>query len=186
MTEPRFKALTPETMTPEQRGVAEAIMKGPRGGMRGPFNALLSSPDLADVAQKLGEHVRFKMAMPGPLRELAILLTARHWTAQYEWYAHNKIAREAGLAPAICDAVAEGKRPAKMSADEALVYDFCSELLATTQMSDATFAKTRERFGEAGVMELTGTCGYYSLVAMVLNVDRQPIPEGAVPLKPVR
>ncbi len=186
MTEPRFKTLTPETMTPEQRRVADAIVKGPRGGMRGPFNALLRSPGLADVAQKLGEHVRFKMAMPAPLRELAILLTARHWTAQYEWYAHNKIAREAGLAPAICDAVAQGKRPAPMSADEALVYDFCSELLSTTQMSDTTFAKTRERFGEAGVMELTGTCGYYSLVAMVLNVDRQPIPEGAVPLKPLK
>ena len=186
MTEPRFKTLTPETMTPEQRRVADSIVKGPRGGMRGPFNALLRSPGLADVAQKLGEHVRFKMTMPAPLRELAILLTARHWTAQYEWYAHNKIAREAGLAAAICDAVADGKRPAPMSADEAIVYDFCSELLATTQMSDATFAKTRERFGEAGVMELTGTCGYYSLVAMVLNVDRQPIPEGAVPLKPLR
>src|SRR5262249_7747381 len=121
-----------------------------------------------------------------PLRELAILLTARHWTAQYEWYAHNKIARDAGLAPAICNAVAERKRPAQMSTDEALVYDFCSELLSTTQVSDATFAQPRERFGEAGVMELTGTCGYYSLVAMVLNVDRQPIPEGAVPLKAAR
>lgn len=186
MPEPRFKTLTPETMTPEQRQVADSIVKGPRGGMRGPFNALLRSPGLADAAQKLGEHVRFKMTMPAPLRELAILLTARHWTAQYEWYAHNKIARDAGLAPAICDAIAERKRPAQMSADEALVYDFCSELLSTTQMSDATFAKTRERFGEAGVMELTGTCGYYSLVAMVLNVDRQPIPEGAVPLKTAR
>jgi len=127
--------------------------------------------------------VRFKLSLPAPLRELAILLTARHWTAQYEWYAHNKIAREAGLAGAICEAIAEGKKPATMSADEAIVYEFCAELLGTTQMSDATFAKARERFGEAGVIELTGTCGYYSLVAMVLNVDRQPLPEGAVPLK---
>ena len=186
MTEPRFKTLTTETMTPEQRHVAEAIVKGPRGGMRGPFNALLRSPGLADAAQKLGEHVRFKTTMPAPLRELAILLTARHWTAQYEWYAHNKIAREAGLAPAICDATADGKKPATMSSDEAIVYDFCSELLGTTQMSDATFGKTRERFGEAGVIELTGICGYYSLVAMVLNVDRQPLPEGAVPLKALK
>jgi 4-carboxymuconolactone decarboxylase len=186
MTEPRFKTLTPETMTPEQRRVAQAIVKGPRGGMRGPFNALLRSPGLADAAQKLGEHVRFKTSLPAPLRELAILLTARHWSAQYEWYAHNQIAREAGLAPGICDAIAEGKQPARMSTDAAIVYEFCSELLATTQMSDGTFAKARERFGEAGVMELTGTCGYYSLVAMVLNVDRQPLPAGAVPLKPVR
>ena len=186
MTEPRFKTLTPETLAPEQRRVAEAIVKGPRGGMRGPFNALLRSPGLADAAQKLGEQVRFKLSLPAPLRELAILLTARHWTAQYEWYAHNKIAREAGLAGGICEAIAEGKRPAGMSADEAVVYEFCAELLGTTQMSDATFGKTRERFGEAGVIELTGTCGYYSLVAMVLNVDRQPLPEGAVPLRPLR
>jgi 4-carboxymuconolactone decarboxylase len=183
MTEPRFKTLTPETMAPEQRRVAEAIVKGPRGGMRGPFNALLRSPGLADAAQKLGEQVRFKLSLPAPLRELAILLTARHWTAQY---AHNKIAREAGLAGGICEAIAEGKRPAGMSADEAVVYEFCAELLGTTQMSDATFGKTRERFGEAGVIELTGTCGYYSLVAMVLNVDRQPLPQGAVPLRPLR
>jgi len=186
MTEPRFNTLTPESMTPEQRRVAEAIVKGPHGGMRGPFNALLRSPGLADTAQKLGEHVRFKMSLPAPLRELAILVTARHWTAQFESYAHNQIAREAGLAPAICEAIAAGEKPPGMSADEAIVYAFCSELLSTTQMSDATFAKTRERFGEAGVMELTGTCGYYSLVAMVLNVDRQPIPEGAVPLKALR
>jgi 4-carboxymuconolactone decarboxylase len=186
MTEPRFKTLTPETMTPEQRRVAEAIVKGPRGGMRGPFNALLRSPGLADAAQKLGEHVRFKMSLPAPLRELAIRLPARHWPAQFEWYAHTQIARAAAPAPAICEAIAEGKKPAAMSADEAIVYEFCSELLSTTQMSDATFAKTRERFGEAGVMELTGTCGYYSLVAMVLNVDRQPIPDGAAPLKALR
>ena len=111
MTEPRFKTLTPDTMTPEQRRVAEAIVKGPRGGMRGPFNALLRSPGLADAAQKLGEQVRFKMSMPAPLRELAILLTARHWTAQYEWYAHNKIAREAGLRRRSATRSPKGKDP---------------------------------------------------------------------------
>ncbi len=186
MTEPRFKTLTPETMTSEQRRVAEAIVKGPRAGMRGPFNALLRSPALADKAQQLGEHVRFKISLPPPLKELAILLTARHWTAQYEWYAHNRLAREAGLDPKICDAIAEAKKPAGMSAEEATVYAFCTELLATTQVSDATFARTRERFGEAAVIELTVTCGYYSLVAMVLNVDRHPLPADAVPLKTVR
>jgi 4-carboxymuconolactone decarboxylase len=186
MTEPRFKTLTPETMTPEQRRVAEAIVKGPRAGMRGPFNALLRSPALADKAQQLGEHVRFKTSLPPPLKELAILVTARHWTAQYEWYAHNRLAREAGLDPKICDAIAEGRKPAGMSAREAMVYEFCTELLATTQVSDATFAKTREHFGEAGVIELTVTCGYYSLVAMVLNVDRHPLPADAVPLKVVK
>jgi len=186
MTEPRFKTLTPETMTPEQRRVAEAIVKGPRAGMRGPFNALLRSPALADKAQQLGEHVRFKTSLPPRLKELAILVTARHWTAQYEWYAHNRLAREAGLDPKTCDAIGEGKKPAGMSAEEATVYEFCAELLATTQVSDTAFAKTRDRFGEAGVIELTVTCGYYSMVAMVLNVDRHPLPADAVPLKAVR
>jgi len=186
MTEPRFKTLTPDTMTPEQRRVADAIVGGPRGGMRGPFNALLRSPDLADAAQKLGEYVRFKTSLAPRLKELAILVTARHWTAQYEWYAHNRLAREAGLDPNICDAIAEEKKHAGMPAEEAAVYDFCTELLTTTQVSDATFAVAREHFGEQGVIELTATCGYYSLVAMVLNVDRHPLPEGAVPLKAVR
>jgi len=186
MTEPRFKTLTLETMTPEQRRVAESIVKGPRGGMRGPFNALLRSPELADKAQRLGEHVRFKSSLAPRLKELAILMTGRHWTAQYEWYAHNLLAREAGLAATICDAIAEGKRPPGMDADETAVYEFCTELLRTTQVSDTTFAKARERFGEQGVIDLVGTCGYYSLVAMVLNVDRHPLPEGAVPLKALK
>ena len=97
----RFKPLTPETMTPEQKAVAEKIMAGPRKGMRGPFSALLRSPELADCAQKLGEYVRFKTSIPPQLNELAILLTARHWTAQYEWYAHRRLALQAGLSPEI-------------------------------------------------------------------------------------
>ena len=174
----RFKPLTPETMTPDQKAVADKIMTGPRKGMRGPFSALLRSPELADSAQKVGEYVRFKTSIPPRLNELAILLTARHWTAQYEWYAHHRLAMQAGLSADVAAAIAQGKRPAAMGAEETIVYDFCHEVLDTGQASDASFKAVVEKFGERGAIDLIGVMGYYSLVAMVLNVDRVPIPEG--------
>jgi 4-carboxymuconolactone decarboxylase len=174
----RFKPLSPETMTPEQKEVANRIMAGPRKGMRGPFSALLRSPELADSAQKLGEYVRFKTSIPPRLNELAILLTARHWTAQYEWYAHRRLAMQAGLSPDIAAAVAEGKRPPAMGPEETIVYNFCHELIETGQASDASFKAVVDKYGERGAIDLIGVIGYYSLVAMVLNVDRVPIPEG--------
>jgi 4-carboxymuconolactone decarboxylase len=178
MNTQRFKPLTPETMTPEQKQVADGIMSGPRQGMRGPFNALLRSPELADHAQKLGAYVRFKTSIPPKLNELAILLTARHWTAQYEWYAHHKLAMKAGLNADIAAAIAAGKRPASMQPDEAVVYDFCHEVIETGQASDASFKAAVDKFGERGAIDLIGVIGYYSLVSMVLNVDRVPIPDG--------
>ena len=181
MNTQRFKPLTPETMTPDQKRVADNIMSGPRQGMRGPFNALLRSPELADHAQKLGAYVRFNTSIPPRLNELAILLTARHWTAQYEWYAHRKLAMKAGLSADIADAIAQGKRPASMQAEETVVYDFCHEVLETGQTSDARFKAAVDKFGERGAIDLLGVMGYYSLVAMVLNVDRVPIPEGEKP-----
>jgi len=177
----RFKPLTPETMTPEQKAVAEKIMAGPRKGMRGPFSALLRSPELADYAQKLGEYVRFKSSIPPRLNELAILLTARHWTAQYEWYAHRRLALQAGLSSDIADAIAQGKRPAAMGPEETIVYNFCHEVLETGQASDASFKAAVDKFGERGAVDLIGAMGYYGLIALVLNVDRVPIPEGGKP-----
>jgi len=177
----RFKPLTPETMTPEQKAVADKIMAGPRKGMRGPFSALLRSPELADYAQKLGEYVRFKSSIPPRLNELAILLTARHWTAQYEWYAHRRLAMQAGLSSDIADAIAQGKRPAAMGPEETIVYNFCHEVLETGQASDASFKAAVDKFGERGAVDLIGAMGYYGLVALVLNVDRVPIPEGGKP-----
>ena len=174
----RFKPLTPETMTPEQKEVADRIMAGPRKGMRGPFSALLRSPGLADSAQKLGEYVRFNTSIPPRLNELAILLTARHWTAQYEWYAHHRLAMQAGLSPDIAAAIAEGKRPGSMGPEETIVYNFGHELIETGQVSDASYKAVVDKFGERGAVDLIGVMGYYSLVSMVLNVDRVPIPEG--------
>ena len=178
MNTQRFKPLTPETMTAEQKEVADRIMAGPRKGMRGPFSALLRSPELADSAQKLGEYVRFKTSIPPRLNELAILLTARHWTAQYEWYAHRRLAMQAGLSQDIADAIAEGKKPSAMGPEETIVYNFCHELLDTGQVSDANYKAVIDKFGERGAVDLIGVTGYYSLVAMVLNVDRVPIPDG--------
>jgi 4-carboxymuconolactone decarboxylase len=186
MTQRRMKPLTPETMTPEQRRVADEIVAGPRGGMRGPFSALLRSPELAERAQKLGEYVRFNSSLDKRLNELAILVTAREWGAQYEWYAHRQLALKAGLAAAIADAIGEGKRPEGMQRDETVVYDFCHELLSTRQVGDATYQAVVDLFGERGVVDLIAASGYYGLVSMVLNVERHPLPDGVEPpLKPL-
>jgi 4-carboxymuconolactone decarboxylase len=187
MTTERFKTLTEAEMTPEQRRLVQAIVSGPRKRMSGgPFQAFLRSPELGDIAQQFGAHVRFKSTLPDPLKEFAILVTARHWTAQYEWLAHRKMGVEAGLDAAKADAIAEGKRPDKMSPDETAIYDFASTLVSTGEVSDAQFDAVKSRWGERGVVELILTVGYYSTVSMVLNVHRHPIPADAKPLPPLR
>ena len=178
----RFKNLPKSEMTDAQRKAYEAIISGPRGGARGPFNALLRSPDLADRVQRVGEYVRFKSSLPAHLNELAILVVARYWTAQYEWYAHRQLALKAGLDAKIADAIAEGKRPANMKEDEAAIYDFCKELHEKKSVGDAAYKAVLDRFGERGVVDLIGASGYYTMVSMILNVDRLPLPEGATPL----
>ena len=177
----RFKPLTWETMTPEQKAMTEHVLAGKRGSMNGPYNVLLRSPEMGDMAQKFGAYTRFDSSIPHKLNELAILITARFWNSQYEWSAHHKYALQAGLAPALIAAVAQGKRPEGMEADEVAVYDFCHELLETRQVSDATFGAVRDRFGERGAVDLIGVMGYYHIVSMALNVDRYPLPEGAKP-----
>ena len=187
MSEQRFTTLTPETMTPEQRAVAEAIQSGPRGaGLRGPFNVLLRSPELCDLVQRVGAYVRFKSVLPAPLNEMAICMAGRKWTAQYEFYAHRRLAIQAGLKPEICDAIAAGTRPVGMQDDETAVYEFCTELLGTGHVSDANYGRIKDRFGERGVIDLIGAVGYYSMVSMVLNVDGVPLPAGETPpLRPL-
>jgi len=184
--ERRFKLLAEGEMSEAQRKVYGDIAAGPRGGVRGPFNALLRSPELADRAQKLGEWVRFKSSLPERLKEFAILVTARHWSAQYEWHAHHAHALKAGLAPRLAAELALGKRPAGMSDEEAAVHDFCKELHEKKTVNDATYARVAKLFGERGVVDLIGVIGYYTLVSMVLNVERHPLPDGvAAPLAPL-
>jgi len=181
----RFPPLAREAMSERQREVADAISSGPRGGLGGPFQAWLRSPELADRLQRVGEHLRFSSSVPARLNELAILITARAWDAQYEWWAHRRLALKAGLDPAVADAIAEGRRPTSMQADETVVYDFCAELRETRRVSDATLAATRELLGEQGVIDLIAVSGYYDIVSMTLNVAEVPLPEGAEPLKPI-
>ena len=177
----RFKPLTYAEMTAEQRAMIEHLLSGERTSTGGPFNVLLRSPEIGDLAQQVGARVRYHSSLPNRLNEMAILLTARDWTAQYEWYAHKRLALQAGLNPAIVDAIAAGKRPVTMATDEQALYDFQTELLKTKQVSDAAFRAAVAAFGERGVVDLLCNIGYYHLVSMVLNVDRYPLPADAKP-----
>ena len=180
--ERRFRPLAESEMSEAQRKVYGEIASGPRGGVRGPFSALLRSPELADRAQKLGEWVRFKSSLPDRLKEFAILVTARYWSAQYEWHAHHAHALKAGLDSRLAAELALGKRPAGMKGEEAAVHDFCRELHEKKTVSDAVYAAVVKHFGERGAVDLIGVIGYYTLVSMILNVDRHPLPEGVAPL----
>jgi 4-carboxymuconolactone decarboxylase len=177
----RFKPLTWDTMSPPQKTMTMNLLTGPRRGMGGPFNVLLRSPEMGDLAQKLGEYARFRPDVPAKLRELAIIVTARHWTAQYEWYAHRRAAEQAGLKEEIIKAIADRKRPTGMQPDEEAVYNFANELLETKNVSDATFKAVVDKFGEKGVVDIIGVMGYYQMVSMLLNVDRYPLPAGTQP-----
>lgn len=186
MTVERFPPLTLDEMTAEQRAAAEAILAGPRKRLAGPFNVWMRSPDLGDKLQRVGEYVRFRSSLPGRLNEFAILITARHWTAQFEWYAHLPLALAAGLDPQVAADLADGRRPADMQDDEAAIYDFCIELRRDRQVAEPTYAAIRDRFGERGVVDLIGLMGYYDTVSMTLNIGQVPLPDGqALPLRPL-
>lgn len=193
----RFKLIPLEQLTPEQKALSDAIRSGPRaklassgaskpGPLGGPFNVWLRSPGIGNLVQQLGEEIRFRSSLSGKLNELAILVTARNWTSQYEWVAHHKLALEGGLDPKIADAIARGRRPEGMDADETLVYEFSTELQQTQGVSDAMYARAVARFGERGVVDLISVNGFYVLVSMCLNVDRTPVPPGTpLPLPPL-
>ena len=182
----RFPILQRSEMTQLQREVLDSMrpQTPPRNSLGSPFNVWLRSPEVGEHLQQVGSYIRFKSVLGAKLNEFAILITARQWGAQYEWHAHHRLALQAGLNPAIADAVARGQRPGGMSAEEEAIYDFSTELHANRQVSDATFKAVADRFGEQGVMDLIAVNGYYTLIAMVLNVDRTPVPGGApLPLK---
>ena len=193
----RFKLIPLEEMTPAQRELAESIRSGPRANVAGsaatagstpgsPFSVFLRSPEVGEHLQRVGSYIRFKSSLGFKLNELAILITARHWNAQYEWFAHHRLALQAGLDPQIAQSIAQGQRPTSMPRDEAIIYDFCTELHQQKVVSDSTYQAALERFGEQGLMDLIAVNGYYTLVAMVLNVDRTPIPNGGpLPLAPL-
>ena len=189
----RFKILQPAEMTESQKDLVKSIQSGPRAKVAGsaansgggtvgsPFNVFLRSPELGEHLQQVGSYICFRSSLGFKLNELAILMVARHWTSQYEWFAHHRLAIQAGLDPEIAEAISKSERPKKMGPDEALIYEFTTELLETKQVRDQTFSAVKDRFGEQGVMDLIAVAGYYVLVSMVLNVDRTPVPGNANP-----
>lgn len=181
----RMPPVPEHAMTAEQRAAIEEFMAA-RGTTRfdGPFVPLLRSPELLSRARNVGDYVRFNSVLPKRLSEFVILITARHWTQQYEWALHSAIAAKAGLSPEIISAVADGRRPAALAADEASVYAFCTELLRTHGVSDSTYAGLRAIYEEKGVIDTIGIIGYYSLLAMVMNTARTPLDDGISPPLP--
>src|SRR5882757_10280688 len=175
----RFKPVSYAELTPEQKAYADKELAAGRSPTGGPFNIYLRSPEYAELSAPLSNYLRFKSPMPRKLKEIATMLTARFWGGQYVWYSHRQQALDAGLDPAFISAMAAGERPAAMSADEAAVYDFATELLQTRQVSDANFKNMVDRFGERGVVETVGIMGHFHTLTMLFVVDRYPVPAGA-------
>jgi len=182
----RMPPIPADQMTPEQNAAVEEIVSGARGSLSGPYAPLMRSPELMHCAQKLGEYLRFRSPLPANVKELAILAVARLWDQGYEWAYHLPLALKAGVSRETAEAIAEGRRPDAMTAEEAAAYDFLTELNATRQVGDATYARALDAFGEQGVVDLAGFSGCYSLLAMVMNTARTPAPEAEIPLGPLR
>ena len=181
----RMPPLSPEAMSAEQKRAAAELAAGPRGGVRGPFIPLLRSPELMDRLQKVGEYLRYQSALEPRLSEFAMLIVSRHLTQQFEWQVHYPLALKAGLAKETADALAQGARPRGMRDDEALVHDFCTELLQTHGVSEPTYRGALEGFGERGVIDLVGLVGYFITVSLVMNVAHTPAGAAATaPLGP--
>ena len=183
----RMPPIPKDKMTEAQKKAFDEVTSGPRGagGAEGPFVPLLRSPEFMSVLQKTGEYVRFHNGIGPKLTEFVILLTARQWTQQYEYDVHQVNGLKAGVKQETISAITEGRRPTGMAADEEIVYDFCAELRQNQSVSDATYARAVSKFGEQGVIDMTGLVGYYTTLAMIMNVARSPLADGKkAPLAP--
>ena len=178
---PRFPQLTMADLTPEQKPLADEIMTYSSVGIGGPYNIMLRSPVFLRRMLDLLHYLRWNTSLPLHLNEFAILIVGRRWRSQVEWYAHVPIALKAGLSQAIIDQLKQKKRPEGMKDDEAIVYDFCTELQMNQSVSDATYARALAKFGEPGVVELAGIQGYYTYLAMIMNAARITISPTAKP-----
>ena len=187
----RISYITPENFTEAQQLLFKSITGGKRGegrspedllnserGLSGPFNAWLRTPVLGEAAQRVGETVRFESAIPPQLRELAILIVAAKWKAQYEWWAHERIARREGLDEQIIESVKAETPPNFSNPTETVVYNFARQLLDEHRVSTHLYNEAVELLGEAMVVELVILLGYYTLVSMTLNVFEVPVPVG--------
>jgi 4-carboxymuconolactone decarboxylase len=173
----RMPAIPEAQMSPDQKSVMDEIAAGPRGRIGGPFIPLMRSPELMNRLQKVGEYLRFQNTVGLRNSEFAVLIVARHWSQPIEWAIHRPIAEKEGVLPATCDAIAEGRRPDNMTDDETLIYNVLEELRNNRSLSDPTYAQLLKRFGEQGVIDLVAHYGYYSLLAMTMNVARTAVPE---------
>jgi 4-carboxymuconolactone decarboxylase len=182
---PRFPQPTMEQLSAEQQAVAAEVLKQSSAGLGGPYGMLIKSPELLKRYLLMTDYLRQKTSLPRRLNEMAILLEARLWDAQYEWWAHEPLARKAGVPEAIISDIREGKRPASMQPDEAIVYDVVTELLNKRQLSDDTFGKARQILGEQQVVDLVAVTGFYVMVSAVVIAGRVAIPNGAPAPMPV-
>jgi 4-carboxymuconolactone decarboxylase len=181
----RMPPIAPENMNDAQKKVA-AELSASRGAVRGPFGAMLRSPDYANCMQNVGQYVRYRCGLDKRINRLAGMLTTRHWCNQYEWNGHIPFALQAGMEQSVIDAIAEGRRPSKLREDEAVVYDFVTELYANKSVCDATYARALALFGEHGIIDLLGIVGYYATNAMIMNVARTAVPgNDPMPLTPM-
>lgn len=178
---PRHLPVTPDSMNAAQKAVHDAIAGGPRGHVRGPFPVLLHSPPMADHVQKLGAYVRYESGLPDRLRELAVLVTSRFWRAEFEWFAHHELARKAGIPSDAIEAIRTGAKPNFDDPTDEAVYTFCTALHRDHQVDDATYAQVQELLGQEVLTDLVAMSGYYTLLAMTLNVYKVPLPDGTHP-----
>ena len=176
MTSPRLPTIPPAAYDEGQREAAAAFRDLRGIDPFGPYEALMHSPRLMILAQSVGEYLRYHSGIGTTLSELVILVVARHWSQDFEWYAHAPIAAKVGIAPEIIAAIRDGRRPEAMSDDEALVYDFTIELQQFKRVSDATWTRAEQRFGKSAVVDLVGISGYYGFLAMQMNACRYAPP----------
>lgn len=183
--DPRLPTIAPSAYTEAQREAAQAFEAARKTPVFGPFEPLMYSPQLMTLARAMGDYLRYKPAIGTQLSELAILVTARRWNQDYEWSVHQPIALKVGIPPAVVEAVGRGEAPQDLNGDMALVYRFAAALTSTGEVPDAAYAPVAQRFGQQGAVDLAGICGYYTLLALELNMARYPVPAGQ-PVLPAR
>lgn len=184
MAQDRMPPIPTEKLTDAQKRAVDEFKAARNADVTGPFVPMLRSPEVMSRARAMGDYLRFRSTLPPRLSEFVILLTARRWTQQYEWNAHAPLALQAGVSRDIVNAIAEGRRPDGMNEEQASLYALCDELHRSQSVSDATYANAVAKFGEAGVIDALGITGYYTMLAMVLNTARTPLPDGAKPALP--
>ena len=184
LAQDRMPPIPADKLTEAQKKASEAFSEGRGYAVRGPFVPLIRSPEVMLRAKAMGDYLRFKSVLDPRINEMVIIITAREWTQNYEWHAHQPAALKAGLKREIADAIADGRRPVGMVEDEEIAYDMAIEILRLKRVSDPTYARAVAKFTEQGVVDLLGVIGYYNLLAIVMNATRTPMPDGVPePLK---